>query len=56
MAALITVTYQRLIQPFTDMKTNLLDPLDEMLKNINDLSELLAEYKTLTKMNIDFFM
>ena len=56
MAALITETYKRLKQPFTEMKTNLLDPVDDMLEQINDLDELLTEYKMSTKMNTNFFM
>ena len=56
MAALITETYKRLKQPFTEMKTNLLDPVDDMLEQINDLDELLTEYKMSTKMNTHFFM
>ena len=56
MAALITETYERLIKPFTEMKTNLLDPVDDMLEQINDLDELLTEYKMSTKMNTHFFM
>ena len=56
MAALITETYKRLVQPFTEMKTNLLDPVDDILEQINDLEELLAEYRMSTKMNTHFFM
>ena len=56
MAALITETYQRLIQPFTDMETNLLDPVEDMLEQIKDLDESLMEYKLSNKMNTNFFM
>ena len=56
MMALITETYTRLIQPFTEMKTTLLDPVDDILEQIDDLSELLMEYKVSTKMNTNFFM
>ena len=51
MAALITETYTRLMQPFAEMKMNLLDPVDRLLEQINDLSELLDEYRMSTKMN-----
>ena len=40
MAALITETYNRLKQIFAEMKTNLLDPVDDMLEQVNDLDEL----------------
>ena len=56
MAPLITETYKRLKQPFTEMKTNLLDPVHEILEQMNDLDELLTEYKMSTKMNTHFFM
>ena len=56
LVALITETYKRLEQPFTEMKTNLLDPVDDILEQINDLDELLTEYKMSTKMNTHFFM
>ena len=56
MMALIRETYTRLIQPFTEMKTRLLDPVDDMLEQIDDLSELFMEYKMSTKMNTNFFM
>ena len=36
MAALITETYKRLKQPFTEMKTNLLDPVHDILEQINN--------------------
>ena len=56
MVALITETYKRLMQPFIEMKTNVLDPVDDMLEQINDLGYLLMEYKMSTKMNTNFFM
>ena len=56
MAALITETYARLEQPFIEMKTNLLDPIGDMLEQINDLDEVLTEYIMSTKMNTHFFM
>ena len=56
MAALITETYKRLKQPFTEMKTNLLDPVDDMLEKINVLGIFLAEYRMSTMMNSNFFM
>ena len=56
MAALITETYQRLMQPFTEMKTNLLDPIDDMLEKISVLGIFLAEYRMSTMMNTNFFM
>ena len=56
MMDLITETYTRLIQPFTEMKISLLDPVDDVIEQINDLSEFLLEYKMSTKMNTNFFM
>ena len=56
LAALITETYKRLKQPFTEMKTNLLDPIDDIIEQINDLDKLLTDYRISTEMNTHFFM
>ena len=54
--SLVTETYQRVTKPIADLRITVVDPVDDILRQIAALDEALRSYKESTKMNTVFFM
>ena len=53
---LIKECFERLIKPMEELKDGLVKPIEDVLKQFNELSNDLEIYQTSTKINKDFFM
>ena len=56
MVALVTETYQSLKAPIEELDATVVDPVENILRQINTLNEDLKTYKETIKMNTEFFM